>query len=116
MKPMAKGGTKSQLCCGNSAGGASASLRTSHISAFLMAIFELFEGVVGFEYIHSSFLDQKRSPDYTIFSEMKSSLILMVGFKFFEGVVGFEYIHSSFPDRKRSPENPIFSEIKSSLK
>ena len=28
----------------------------------LVVIFELLEGVVGFEYIHSSFLDQKRSP------------------------------------------------------
>ena len=32
------------------------------------------EGVVGFEYIHSSFPDRKRSPEYPIFSEMKTSL------------------------------------------
>ena len=69
-----------------------------------------------FEYIHSSFPDRKRSPEYPIFSEMKSSLKLMVVFELFEGMVGFEYIHSSFPDRKRSPEYPIFSEMESSLK
>ena len=40
----------------------------------LVVVFELFEGVVGFEYIHSSFPDRKRSPEYPIFSEMKSSL------------------------------------------
>ena len=40
----------------------------------LVIVFELFEGVVGFEYIHSSFPDRKSSPEYPIFSEMKSSL------------------------------------------
>ena len=69
-----------------------------------------------FEYIHSSFPDRKRSPEYPIFFEMKSSLKLVVVFELLEGVVGFEYIHFSFPDRKRSPEYPIFSEMKSSLK
>ena len=68
------------------------------------------------EYIHSSFPERKRSPEYPIFSEMKSSLKPVVVFELFEGVVGWEYIHSSFPDRKRSPEYPIFSEMKSSLK
>ena len=69
-----------------------------------------------FEYIHSSFPGRKRSPEYPIFSEIKSSLKLVVVFEIFEGMVGFEYIHSSFPDQKRSPEYPIFSEMKSSLK
>ena len=50
-----------------------------------------------FEYIHSSFPDGKRSSEYPIFSEMKSSLKLVVVFELFEGVVGFEYIHSLFP-------------------
>ena len=63
-----------------------------------VVVFELFEGVVGFEYIHSSFSDPKRSTEYPILSEIKSSLKLMVVFELFEGVVGFEYIHSSFPD------------------
>ena len=46
----------------------------------LVVVFKLFdrpfnfEGVVGFEYIHSSFPDCKRSPEYPIFSEMKTSL------------------------------------------
>ena len=57
----------------------------------------------------------KRSPEYSIFSEMKSSLKLVVFFELFEGEVGFECTHSSFPDPKRSPEYPIFSEMNSSL-
>ena len=81
-----------------------------------LVIFELFEGVVGFEYIHSSFPDRKRSPVYPILFEMKSSLKLVFVFELFEGMVGFEYIHSSFPDRKHSPEYPIFSKMKSYLK
>ena len=64
----------------------------------LVFIFKLLEGVVGFENIHSSFPDQKRSPEYSIFSEMKSSLILVIVFELFKGVAGFENIHSSFPD------------------
>ena len=40
----------------------------------LSVVFELLEGVVGFEYIHSSFPEQKCSPEYTIFSKMKSYL------------------------------------------
>ena len=40
----------------------------------LCAVFELFEGVVGFEYIHSSFPERRRSTEYAIFSEMKSYL------------------------------------------
>ena len=67
-------------------------------------------------FIHSSFPDRKRSPQYPIFYEMKSSLKLVIIFELFESVVGFEYICSSFPDRKRSPEYPIFSEMKYSLK
>ena len=67
-----------------------------------------------FEYIHSSFPNQKRSPEYQFFSEMKSSLKQV--FELFEGVVGFENIHSSVPNQKCSPEYPIFSEMKTSLK
>ena len=63
-----------------------------------------------FEYIHFSFPKRKRSPEYPIFSEMKSSLKVVVVFELFEGVVGFEYIHSSFPEQKHSTE-PIFFEM-----
>ena len=41
-----------------------------------MVVFELFKGVVGFEDIHSSFPKRKRSPEYAIFSKMKSYLKL----------------------------------------
>ena len=40
----------------------------------------VFQDLVGFEYIHSSFPDRKRSTEYPIFSEMKSSLKLMAVF------------------------------------
>ena len=66
-------------------------------------------------FIHSSFPDRKRSPEYPIFSEMKSSLKLVIVFELFEGMIGFEYIYFSFPDQKRSPGYPIFSDMKSSL-
>ena len=36
-----------------------------------------------FKYIHSSFPDRKRSPEYPIFSEMKSSLKLVAVFELF---------------------------------
>ena len=50
---------------------------------YYLKLFELFKGVVGFEYIHSSFPDRKRSPEYPIFTEMKSSLKLMATFELF---------------------------------
>ena len=46
----------------------------------LVVIFELFEDGVGFEYIHSSFPDRKRSPEYPIFSEVKSSFRIDLNF------------------------------------
>ena len=66
----------------------------------VMVIFELFEGMVGFEYTHSSFPERKRSPEYTIFFNLGAKSSFLTKNVALEGLIAtLTFIHSSFPER-----------------